>query len=72
MDGVVERLCKNCIFGELNSNGVMCHRYPPTIIYESYDQGGQLSQHFPWLELNDWCGEFKDKWSNVRKEMGDP
>lgn len=71
MDGVVERKCADCIFYEkMNhpSYDGTCLRYPPHIIKDD-----NIYQNvFPMVLEQFWCGEFKDKWSNVRKEMGDP
>ena len=57
MEGIVERLCENCIFAKPNAGleRIYCHRYP-TIVRKDF---------------GDFCGEFKDKWQ-VRKERVDP
>ena len=40
-----------------------CRRYPP-IVVETVDFSGQggnhYSQHRPWMEADDWCGEYQD------------
>ena len=73
MEGIVERLCKNCIFFiSYNPEGGNCYRYPPQLVSESYESGqSQTCQYYPWMQPDEWCGEFKDKWQ-VRKERVDP
>ena len=61
--------CENCKFwdDDLGNNDGICHRYPPqyTLLMcngpestsvEDCDQGT-----WPITDINDWCGEFKEK-----------
>lgn len=60
MEGIVERLCENCIF--FAKDTFECRRFPPKSL---------AARDWPIVERYDWCGEFKDKWQ-VRVERGDP
>jgi hypothetical protein len=57
--------CSECRFFKgptpRTDRGGYCHRFPPQIIYESYnnENHGQITQHFPWMENTEWCGEFR-------------
>lgn len=67
MDGVYKPICSNCKHFEPVQDDIgLCLRYPPRA--EPTRTWGM----YPAISLGDRCGEFKDKWGNVRKEMGDP
>jgi len=62
--------CKNCCYwkeGDLITKDIqdgVCRRYPPTVIYEYYEEiktGGGRPVVYPLTYENDWCGEFNDK-----------
>ena len=48
--------CGTCRFlKEYSSRTGLCHRYPPT------PQGSNDNGHWPRVNLDDWCGEYKAK-----------
>ena len=52
--------CYGCkFFKRRNEQGGYCWRYPPQLVYEVGFHGasGQVSQHFPYMENTEWCGE---------------
>ena len=63
--------CQTCVFRkpdarpEYADHGY-CVRYPPTVLAWSsrskYDQPeGVIEQHWPWMQPNDWCGEYMEQ-----------
>lgn len=40
-----------------------CRRYPPQVIVGIRDgnTAGDWSQEWPWMQKDDWCGEWKRK-----------
>lgn len=60
--------CARCrfMFLDANAKGGHCKRYPPTVVAvpmgqrwaEDTGQHAVLEQHFPWMGLDEWCGEF--------------
>lgn len=57
--------CKTCKYAI--SDGVVrekpafyCRRYPPQIVISHNNTyGPQLEQHFPWMEGDQSCGEYR-------------
>lgn len=51
--------CKDCRFSHWNSvDTIACRRYPPTI---TKADDSQVTSHFPLLNVNMGCGEWKSK-----------
>jgi len=52
----MERRCDNCEWWDRNEerNGGYCQRFPPQC---HPDDDGM----WPWTDVGDWCGEFKEK-----------
>jgi hypothetical protein len=62
--------CGSCFFGLTHEKGaVLCRRHPPTVLVVGYSGGGiqagitsnMVEQHQPWMQQDDWCGEYKRK-----------
>jgi hypothetical protein len=55
--GEMSNCCEKCEFVErveyYKPNRFRCRRFPPML--------GKIYYEFPWVEKNDWCGEFKEK-----------
>ena len=47
--------CATCAFGEIDGDGGVCHRYPPSFVS---DEDGPQSV-FAVVDANDWCGEYR-------------
>ena len=44
----------------------LCRRFPPIIVEQvSFDGSGfnNFSQHWPWMNGSDWCGEYREFFS---------
>jgi hypothetical protein len=55
--------CAECrFFWRTRDAGGMCRRFPPQLVVEPYNPHdqirGQVTQHFPYMENTEWCGEF--------------
>jgi hypothetical protein len=69
--------CKDCKFwrGDPKTGIGKCHRYPPkggTHVYSTDSWEGDMDGvsssaywSFPETDSDDWCGEFKEKGSNL-------
>ena len=58
--------CENCAFYEENK----CRRYPPHAVSESYAEDYLSSVFFfPDVEEDDWCGEFRQKWTPIEDKI---
>lgn len=57
--------CANCRYSNLtvdendNKSKLECRRYAPRILCGSGE--GWSSQQYPFVRLEDWCGEYKNK-----------
>lgn len=59
----MKRRCEICAFAVsiARTPGFYCHRYPPQVtVYPHVEQGAVFEQHYPYVEPNEWCGEFKE------------
>lgn len=52
-----DRCCENCRF--YYEEGRQCRRYPPTVYGCDEDNG--TAYGFPYMRIDEWCGEFKIK-----------
>lgn len=62
--------CKNCKFFNRRGEVFECRRFPPQVCTETFtDRDGNITsndfQAFPDVSLNDWCGEYKNKYENI-------
>lgn len=77
MEGIVERKCKNCIFfAPTTKYGGHCQRMPKQAFIEqnieALPEVRFISGWYqPWMQPDEWCGEFKDKWE-VRQTRIEP
>ena len=58
--------CKNCHYSRevcLETSSCECHRSQPSVISDvgSIDGTIDMGYAFPYLPLNEWCGEYKRK-----------
>lgn len=53
--------CSECKFVDTNTYRFLkffCRRYPPVLIIDSDDE---YRYGYPYVDRNDWCGEFKSR-----------
>ena len=51
--------CASCMFSVPDGSGVVCRRYPPVYVINEHDA------QFPWVQSDEWCGEYQPKKMNV-------
>lgn len=68
MEGIVERLCKNCAYWSGGGDYGDCRRNPPLV---QNTKETDFFGIFPVVGSQQWCGEFTDKWQ-VRNTRIDP
>ncbi len=60
---MTEQTCEKCRFWYLKK----CHRYPPVPMFSPITRsdrgevfGGVLTEKYPSVNSDDWCGEFQE------------
>ncbi len=61
----MDKSCRNCMFRypdkrpEYEGSGY-CRRHPPQVSQWTHPDynGPQYDQHWPWMNADDWCGEY--------------
>lgn len=57
---ILSKLCQSCyFFVQKSEKGGLCHRYPR--IYTGTREYGQKDHSYPYVQVQDWCGEWKEK-----------